>query len=366
MGRFINSDTAVCTGQGFSGNNAFVYCGNNPIVRSDDGGNAWETVWDILSLGSSILDVAMNPADPWAWIGLAGDLIDVAVPFVGGLGEATRAANAALNVSQALDDAHDASKVIDDIAEATVKCDALCFVAGTEVLVQDGVKNIECIQVGDQVWAWDEATDTVALKDVVETYINETNELIHVFVCGQEIITTPSHPFYSPDKGWTDAVNLRAGDMLVLLNGEFVVVENVQYEILETPITVYNFQVADYHTYYVADGVLVHNACSVKRGPKPKGTGAHNSKIVEIADDIEANNIGTVIAGGRKPEILIPTPGGYKSGRRPDILVKRSDGSYFGINVGKTAASGAPITREVQALYDLEDAGLPMFFVGYK
>ena len=263
MGRFISSDIAVSTGQGLTGNNAFAYCGNNPVVRTDEGGTAWETVWDLLSLGSSIVDVAMNPSDPWAWVGLAGDLIDVAIPFVGGIGEATRAVNAALNVADALDDAHDASKVIDDIAEATVKCDGLCFVAGTEVLSDDGTKYIECVQIGDLVWSWDEATDTVALKEVVETYINKTHELVHVFVDGQEIIATPSHPFYSPVKGWTEAVHLRAGDILVLVNGEYVVVEKVQYEILETPITVHNFQVEDYHNYYVSGiGILVHNKCT--------------------------------------------------------------------------------------------------------
>ena len=78
----------------------------------------------------------------------------------------------------------------------------------------------------------------------------------------EEIICTPSHPFYSPAKGWTDAVHLRAGDILVLVNGEYVVVEKVQHELLESPVKVYNFQVADYHTYYVSEsGVLVHNVC---------------------------------------------------------------------------------------------------------
>ncbi len=48
----------------------------------------------------------------------------------------------------------------------------------------------------------------------------------------------------------------------MLLNGEYVVVEKVQHEILEAPITVYNFQVEDSHTYYVSGiGVLVHNKC---------------------------------------------------------------------------------------------------------
>ena len=37
----------------------------------------------------------------------------------------------------------------------------------------------------------------------------------------------------------------------------------------------------------------------------------------------------------------------------------------YGINVGKTTAKGAPIKREVEAIYDLEDVGIPMYFVGY-
>ncbi len=88
------------------------------------------------------------------------------------------------------------------------------------------------------------------------------------------------HPFYSPVKGWTDAVQLRAGDILVLVNGEYVVVEKVQHEILETPVTVYNFQVDEYHTYYVSNsGVLVHNKCynsPILNSPKnlsPDGAG---------------------------------------------------------------------------------------------
>ena len=144
-----------------------------------------------------------------------------------------------------------------------------CFVAGTTVLTAAGAVAIETIQAGDMVWAWDEETGEVALKEVVETYVNETDELVHVFVNGEEIVTTPSHPFYSPVKGWTDAIHLRAGDILVLVNVEYVVVEKIQHKILEAPVTVYNFHVEDYHTYYVTNtGVLVHNMCAKKRDIK--------------------------------------------------------------------------------------------------
>ena len=83
-----------------------------------------------------------------------------------------------------------------------------------------------------------------------------------IHVNGEDIVTTPSHPFYVNQFGWTRAAQLRAGDVLVLSNGEYVVVEFIQHEILESPVKVYNLEVDDYHTYFVGDcSVLVHNGC---------------------------------------------------------------------------------------------------------
>ena len=116
---------------------------------------------------------------------------------------------------------------------------------------------------------------------------------------GEEIVATPTHPFYCPVKGWTDAVHLRAGDILVLVNGEYVVVEKIQHELLENPVKVYNFQVQDYHTYYVAEsGVLVHNACERGVG----GKGWRNDKTWR-------ENVETVRNGGTITELNggIPT-----------------------------------------------------------
>ena len=39
IGRFINADAFVSTGQGFVGNNMFAYCANNPILYKDPTGN---------------------------------------------------------------------------------------------------------------------------------------------------------------------------------------------------------------------------------------------------------------------------------------------------------------------------------------
>lgn len=89
--RFINADSYVATGQGFLGTNMFAYCGNCPCSRLDVNGEGWETIWDIISFCASVGDVWNDPSDEWAWFCLVGDFADIAIPFLGGGGEAIRA-----------------------------------------------------------------------------------------------------------------------------------------------------------------------------------------------------------------------------------------------------------------------------------
>ena len=119
-GRFINADAYASTGQGLLGNNMFAYCGNNPVMRQDSEGNFWDIAFDIVSLGASIVEVWVNPADPLAWAGLAGDAIDL-IPFVTGVGEVTRAVKTIDKVSdvvETVDDVHDTLNVVDNSSDA--------------------------------------------------------------------------------------------------------------------------------------------------------------------------------------------------------------------------------------------------------
>jgi len=53
---------------------------------------------------------------------------------------------------------------------------------------------------------------------------------------------------------------LQTGDVLVLPNGDYVFVEDTYTEELDLPVTIYNFEVEDFHTYFVGEShVLVHN-----------------------------------------------------------------------------------------------------------
>ena len=141
-----------------------------------------------------------------------------------------------------------------------------CFAAGTLVLTEDGFRNIEDIEPGDKVYSTDEETGESGYKEVLQVFVKETEVVTHVFyeveqedgeTRTEEIETTLNHLFWCEGE-WKAAGTLKAGDLLTLADGSRVEVTDITYEDRHT--TVYNMEVADYHTYYVGeDGVWVHN-----------------------------------------------------------------------------------------------------------
>jgi len=244
VGRFISADstnTLMNTPMAYTDKNLYAYCDNNPVMRVDNGGEFWDTVFDVISLCVSVVDVVKNPDDPWAWAGLAADVVSLAVPFAAGGGAVVKA------VSKA-DDVIDIAKTVDNVADATdtvydgVKTMSKieipdCFVAGTIISTQEGFIPIENIEVGDYVWASDPATGITVLKQVVNTFVNETTYITEITVNKEIITSTQTHPYYVADKGWVLAKDLHVGDTLVMLNGDSVILEHVEHRTLHTPDT---------------------------------------------------------------------------------------------------------------------------------
>ena len=142
-----------------------------------------------------------------------------------------------------------------------------CFTGDTEVYTFDGLVCIEEISVGDEVLAYDYETGETELKEVLNVWVKETDEILHVSTSdGETIDTTTNHPFYVEEKGWVAAGDLEVGDILVNADGNEVEVTNLELEKLAEPILVYNLEVEDFHTYFVGEyGVLVHNTYKVAR-----------------------------------------------------------------------------------------------------
>ncbi len=112
LGRFISpDDISYLDPNTVNGLNLYAYCNNNPVMYADPSGHWIDIVFDLFSLGVSIVEVAINPLDPWAWAGLAGDAIDL-IPFVTGVGETIKGVKVVKKGVDLADDTIDTIKVV--------------------------------------------------------------------------------------------------------------------------------------------------------------------------------------------------------------------------------------------------------------
>jgi RHS repeat-associated protein len=141
-----------------------------------------------------------------------------------------------------------------------------CFVSGTLVMTDKGYKKIEEIQVGDFVWTYNDTTHTYAKKKVVRVFVYERDTVYVLHIGGETIKTTSDHPFFVGGR-WIKVKDLRVGDRVVNYDGKSI--EITAIDLVAKRTKVHNFEVADYHTYYVSvKRVLVHNSgpCDVGKG----------------------------------------------------------------------------------------------------
>ena len=155
----------------------------------------------------------------------------------------------------------------------------------------------------------------------------KAREWYNIYVNDEEIICTGGHPFYIlnadnsrnilefegvKSKGtgtWICAKELKVSDQVLLSDGSCAIIEAIQVEKLSAPEVTYNFEVADYHTYYVSDSkVLVHNMCRKewakerKRYWKEQGEKYKNSVNDEVLSEsgkynLSKKNIDRMLSG---------------------------------------------------------------------
>jgi len=158
-----------------------------------------------------------------------------------------------------------------------------CFVAGTLVAAEAGLAEIEKVKAGDRVWSFNKDTCQWELKLVERTFVRDYEGDIITLELGESVIeSTGNHPFWvelgeglaerpqpnlpvqlsqtnHPGR-WVEARDLRRGDVLLGKDGQQVVVRGCTSRMDNLPV--YNFQVADNHSYAVSKCcVLVHNVC---------------------------------------------------------------------------------------------------------
>jgi hypothetical protein len=136
-------------------------------------------------------------------------------------------------------------------------------------------KRADAIAIGDKLWSRDEfdPDGPLALKALEEGFVR-VSPVLNLQVGGQLLRTTGEYPFWVVIRGrWLPARELKVGDQLRTRCGSLVPVEGLEDS--GQVETVYNWRIADYHTYYVSateDGASVwaHNA--TYQGPSFPGT----------------------------------------------------------------------------------------------
>ncbi|MFI9114113.1 HNH/ENDO VII family nuclease [Streptomyces venezuelae] len=143
-----------------------------------------------------------------------------------------------------------------------------CFLAGTAVLMADGrTKNIEDIDLGDEVKATDPETGEMGPRKVTRLIVTEDDKRFNEIAISTphgpaKVTATHEHPFWSPsERDWIEAGRLSPGMTLLTDTGQTVDISGNRS--FSRKARTYNLTVDDLHTYYVLAGatpVLVHNS----------------------------------------------------------------------------------------------------------
>ena len=372
IGRFLSTDNFVQAPEFSQSFNRYSYVVNNPLSYTDPTGEYFDLVVEAGSISTgvySVYDDLSNGDYGWAAVSAGGVVVDVvgaAVPFVPGVsGAAIKAGRASGKLPKLVDKGVDLVKKVDGAVRKTVgkiggavknqakrlgdsiaskwnkfwgkkpktgqdkKLRKCCFVAGTQILADEGYVNIEDIKIGDLLLAKNVETGEQDYKPVTQLFkkYRLIYELIVISADGETklIETTDDHPFYVSNKGFVDTIDLVVGDVIETKENGSVIVQSVvnsgRYD------TTYNFEVADFHTYYATQfNLLVHNCDLDKppkkrddtlepgpfadesipaRGPKRDFTKAEREQINRIGSETGCHTCGTK-KPGTKSENFIP------------------------------------------------------------
>jgi RHS repeat-associated protein len=171
-----------------------------------------------------------------------------------------------------------------------------CFSDSTLIFTDEGLKPINEIQIGDFVWAYNDSTKEVKLKQVIHTFSYVRQQIYQIYIDNTVLEATDDHPFFIEGE-WVKVKDIQIGDTLYLYQKEEIVVDSIT--IIPGETTVYNFTVEDFHTYFVSQKrILVHNGSPCK---------------LNYADELEAIELHSDYAGTN----LIPN---YKSLRKSTTI----------------------------------------------
>ncbi len=145
--------------------------------------------------------------------------------------------------------------------------DDCSFSAVTLVATDEGERAIATLHIGDRVLAYNPTLGKNGYYTITAILAHTDPVIEYLTIDGEQIATTPEHPFYAVALGWVPAGELWIGIHVRKADGEYGTVEAIQQVRHLQPM--YNLTVAEAHTFFVGNQrLLVHNACPWSVQPK--------------------------------------------------------------------------------------------------
>jgi len=131
-----------------------------------------------------------------------------------------------------------------------------CFAAGTPVSTKRGLVPIDDVCIGELVLSRNVSTGETGYKPVLVRTLRAACDMRRIQLGDDSVLSTMAHPFWSPTRGWTKAMDLSHGTPLAAEHGVVAMGRNEPADQAQA----YNLVVADWNTYFVGRaGVLVHD-----------------------------------------------------------------------------------------------------------
>ncbi len=238
-----------------------------------------------------------------------------------------------------------------------------CFVAGTLVMMEEGLRPIETIAVGDKVLARDETTGESAYKPVMQL-IRRHDRIIWKLTLastgddGKTITTvfetTDDHPWRSVVGTWLKTMELKPGMEILRARGPPAKVVSIENTGKSRPT--FNLEVAEFHSYFVGEQqAWVHNACPIHATAQKTSVGGtptthastseRTAKAMAESGDYKSVHLNqkiSTITDGKNPSLKQPDVAGVRHDGKVDVVdVLSGKQTEFGQNSKYPGALGS-------------------------